>query len=342
MVEFNNRYVSIQKEGSTYGSVSGGGTEVFGEVDDESFVHEYDLLTRQDMSRPIASKSVTGTERSSGGMNLAVQLDGFVANVMRAFFKDSASGTVHTFTEPATTDVLPSFTIKVGRESAEHEYTGMVGESFSISASINEYVMLSADFVGKAQTYAEGGGSLATSISYAGDALDALYFSNGEVFFDDGSGNTTKSASVKSFTLDVSLNRDTDNAYALGNSTYERAPKAQRREISGSIELNQVVFGASPATDDPSYDNLIKADGDLYNPSGATPAIKLKFNEEEGTDHLEISLYKVRFEAPEASVSGRDSNTMTVNFVGLYDVGGADKAMQVKMSGATLLNNTAY
>ena len=341
MVEFNNRYISIQKEGSTYGSTSGGGTEVYGEVDDESIMHTYDLLTRTDMSRSIASKSVTSTERSEGGFNLAVQLDHFVANVFRAFFKDAESSQVHTFTEPSGTDTLPSFTIQVGRESSEHEYTGMVGNSFTITANIGEYVMLSAEFVGKAQTHAAGGTALATA-SFAGDTLDALYFSNGTVIFNDGSGNSTASASVKSVSLTVNMNRDVDNAYALGNSTYVRAPPSQKREISGTLELNQVIFGANPANDDPSYDNLIKADGDLWNPGSGAPAIKLTFNEETGSDFLEISLYKVRFEAPSANVSGRDTNTMTVNFVALHDAGDAAKAMQVKMSGSSLLNGSTY
>tara|TARA_R100000008_G_scaffold80441_1_gene62855 strand:+ start:831 stop:1853 length:1023 start_codon:yes stop_codon:yes gene_type:complete len=340
MVDFNNRYISIHKEGSTYKSTSGGGTEVYGEIDDESFAHRYNLLTRQDMSRPIASKSVTGLEYSEGGLNLAAQIDPFVANVFRAFFKDTASGTVHTFTEPSGAETLPSFTIQVGRESSEHEFTGMMGNTLSMSATVGEYVMLSADFIGCAQTHSAGGSTLQTPTFT--DALDALYFANGSIVFDDGSGNTTASATVKSFSFDINMNRDTDNATALGNATYVRAPLSQRREISGTIELNQVIWGANPTGDDPSYDNLIKADGDLYNPSGATPAIKLTLNEETGSDYIEISFYKVRFEAPDASVSGRDANTMSVNFVALYDAGGADKAMQVKMSGSSLADGTAY
>tara|TARA_Y100001937_G_C7113126_1_gene328780 strand:- start:1388 stop:1990 length:603 start_codon:yes stop_codon:yes gene_type:complete len=200
--------------------------------------------------------------------------------------------------------------------------------------------MLSADFIGCAQTHSAGGSALQTPTFT--DALDALYFANGSIVFDDGSGNTTASATVKSFSFDINMNRDTDNATALGNATYVRAPLSQRREISGTIELNQVIWGANPTGDDPSYDNLIKADGDLYNPSGATPAIKLTLNEETGSDYIEISFYKVRFEAPDASVSGRDANTMSVNFVALYDAGGADKAMQVKMSGSSLADGTAY
>ena len=342
MVEFLNRYISIQKEGSTYGSTGAGGDEVYGEVDDESFQHNYDLLTRQDMSRQIASKSVTGTEYSEGGLNMALQVDDFVGNVLAAFFPVTAYGSdTHSFDEPSTSShSYNTYTIQVGREQKEHSYTGMVGSRLSMSANVGEYVMLSADFVGCAETHSAGGRALQTPTF--SDALDALYFSNGSIVFDDGSGNTTASATVKSFSFEINMNRDTDNAYALGDSTYRRAPQAQRREISGTIELNQVVYGANPTGDDPSYDNLIKADGDLYNPSASTPAIKLTLNEESGSDYIEVAFYKVRFEAPEASVSGRDSNTMTVNFIGLYDAGGADKAMQIKMSGSSLADGTAY
>jgi len=341
MSEFNNRYISITKETTNYTTNAGSGTEVYGEVDDESLMHRYDLLTRQDMSRSIASKSVTGTEYSEGGFNLAAQIDPFLGNVFRAFFKDTcSSGNSHVFTEPTGTEVLPSFTIQVGREQKEHTYKGMVGNNLSISANVGEYVMVSADFVGKAESAT---GDLQTP-SFGGDSLDALYFSNGSVILNDGTGsaNSTASASIKSFSLDISMNRDTDNAYGLGNSTYTRPPIAQRREITGSLELNQVIYGATPTGDDPSYDNLIAADGDMYNAGSALPAIKITLNEESGTDNIEIALYKVRFEAPEANVSGRDTNTMTVNFVALYDAGDANKAVQITMVGSQLLESSAY
>jgi hypothetical protein len=138
------------------------------------------------------------------------------------------------------------------------------------------------------------------------------------------------------------MNRDTDNAYALGTNTYNRAPPSQRREITGTIELNQVIYGATPANDDPSYDNLIAADGDVYNASGINnPALKIVLNEESGSDKLEIQLYKIRFEAPSANVSGRDTNTMSVNFVALYDTDG-DRAMRIIMTGSQLANETPY
>ena len=67
--------------------------------------------------------------------------------------------------------------------------------------------------------------------------------------------------------------------------------------------------------------------------------MKLKLLDEAGADYIDFDFFKVRFEAPEASVSGRDTNTMTVNFVALYDDNLG--AMQVVASG-TQLSGTQY
>tara|TARA_A100001515_G_scaffold141523_1_gene138621 strand:+ start:2606 stop:3634 length:1029 start_codon:yes stop_codon:yes gene_type:complete len=340
MVEFLNRYVSLEKE-SSYGSEPSG-TPVYGEVDDESIRHNYELMTRMDMSRPISSKSVTGTEFSEGDINLAIQVDDFVGNLLYSFFPQDAlttsgSANIHTLTEPSLTSasagVYPSFTIRVGREEKEHTFTGMMTNTLSISASVGEYATMSVGFVGKAESATS---ALATP-TFDGVALDALYFANGQVRFDDGTGSAPAAvASVKSFSFDINLNRDTDNAYGIGNSTYGRAPPAQRREISGTIEFNKVVYTSS--LDEPTYDNLIAADGLEYN-DGSSPSMKLKLLDEAGADFIDFDFFKVRFEAPEASVSGRDTNTMTVNFVGLYDDNLG--AMKVVASG-TQLSGTQY
>jgi len=344
MVEFLNRYVSLEKE-STYGSEPGG-TQVFGEVDDESFQHNYDLLTRQDMSREIASKSVTGTEYSEGGLNMALQVDDFTGNVLGAFFPDTNYDTNvsggHAFKEPTTSShTYNSYTIRVGREQKEHTYCGMVGSRLSMTANVGEYVMLSADFVGCSES---GTSALQTSFSYDGDAQDALYFANGTVLFDDGSGSApAASASVKSFSFEVNLNRDTDNAYALGTRTYNRAPPSQRREISGTIEFNTVLYG-DQSLDEPDYDALIAADGLSYSDGATDPTITLYLQDEtaDGSTFVKIHFYHVRFEAPTASVSGRDTNTMSVGFVGLYDAtaSGADKAMKIEMKGGAAGTDT--
>jgi len=316
MVEFLNRYVSIEKE-STYGTEPSG-TPVYGEVDDESLGTTYDLMTRQDMSRPISSKSVTGTERSEGDINLAIQVDDFVGNLLYSFFPHTTKPSgVHIFKEPSLTDpavgVYPSFTVRVGREEKEHTFTGMMTNSLNVSATVGEYAMMSVGFVGKSESATS---ALATP-TFDGAALDALYFANGEVKFNDGTGATPAAvASVKSFSFDINLNRDTDNAYGIGNSTYIRAPPAQRREVTGTIEFNKVIYSSS--LDEPTYDALVASDGLAYN-DGSNTVLSLKLLDEAGSDYILFEFRNVRFEAPEASVSGRDTNTMTVNFIGLYD-----------------------
>ena len=342
MVEFLNRYVSLEKE-STYGTEPSG-SPIYGEVDDESLATKHDLLTRQDMSRPIIGKSVTGSEYSDGDINLAMQVDDFVGNLLYAFFPQDTtsnpSGSIykHILTEPSLTSpsagVYPSYTVRVGREEKEHTFTGMVANTLSLSASVGEYVMLSVGFLGKSES---APAALATA-TYDGAALDALYFANGTVKFDDGASSApAASASVKSISFDINLNRDTDNAYAIGDASYRRAPPAQRREISGTIEFNKVLYG-DQSLDEPDYDALVAADGVQYN-DGTDAVMTLDFLDEAGADFIKFEFFNIRFEAPEASVSGRDTNTMTVNFVGLYDDNLG--AMRVTAQG-TSLSSTQY
>ena len=73
--DMNNRYVAAIKE-AAYGTTPSG-TYFFGEVDDESIKHSYDLLTREDMSRYGSSKAVTGKEYSEGDINMALINDNF-------------------------------------------------------------------------------------------------------------------------------------------------------------------------------------------------------------------------------------------------------------------------
>ena len=194
---------------------------------------------------------------------------------------------------------------------------------------------MSVGFVGQRESATAALGTA----SFDGNALDALHFGDGEVTFYE-SGSVAATAKVKSFSFDISLNRDTDNAYSIGDSTYRRAPPAQRRDISGSIEFNQVVYASATNADEPTYDNLIATNGDSYQPT-SNQALRLKLSDEAGTDSIEIDFFHVRFESPEASVSGRDTNTMTVNFIGLFDAVTNSKAMQVTMLG-TQLSATQY
>jgi hypothetical protein len=339
--EFDHRYVALAKE-STYGTDPQGTPSTayfYGECDDESFAHKFDLMTRADMSRAISAKSVTGKEYSEGGINAALQVDDFINMCFLGFFPNNTYGSdAHTFDEgdSLTAHAYPSFTIRVGREDYEHKYTGMVPSRMGITASVGEYVMMSVDYVGKAESAVLAIDNSAACLG-AGDVSfstnDALHFADGTVFFGQASDGTA-TAKVKSVNFDININRDTDNACGIGSNTYTRAPPVTTREISGTIEFNQVIHTAASSTNEPTYTNLIGADGHSINPSTTTPAMVLNFKPESGSDYVEIKFFHLRFEAPEASVSGRDTQTMSVNFIALADTNNSNNAMSVKTKGA--------
>ena len=90
------------------------------------------------------------------------------------------------------------------------------------------------------------------------------------------------------------------------------------REITGSVEFSRPIIATDTATDEPAYDDLIATDGLLYTGDAADPAIRLKFTNS-GSGVIQFDIRKCRWEAPSLNVSGRDSSTMTVNFVALVD-----------------------
>ena len=310
MGAFSNRYVAIKNE-SAYGTPTG--SYFFGEVDDESIQHQYDLLNREDMSRYGVAKSVTGKEVSMGDVNMAMLNDGFTGRLIKGIMGTDTVGTIssglypHTFTEAGT---LPSFTLMVSRENKEHLYKGMVVDSMSVSASLNEYATMSFSLMGKSEDIGSIAAAGTTSPTFP-DALPALYFSNAKVFFN---GDSTATSMVKSISFDIGLNRDDENACALGATTYTIAPPAQRREVSGTIEFNIVPHSAVES--EPTYDSLVTADGVEFSGSGVK--LKCQFGDDTTADLLTFNFYKIRFEAPSANVSGRDTNTMSVGFVGLF------------------------
>ncbi|MDA7548542.1 phage tail tube protein [bacterium] len=306
MSGFTNRYVGLVKE-SAYGT-DPGSAYVYGEVDDESIKHNYDVLQRTDMSRYGAAKSNTGKEYSEGDINMAMLADNFTGLALTGLFPTDTVGSVadglypHVYTEAGTDR---SFTMKVGREEKEHTYTGIVVDSLSISANLNEYAMVSASFMGKAES------AVATLATPSFNTNDALYFSDAKVFFN---GDATASNLVKSISFDINMNRDGDNACGLGDATYIRAPPFQRREISGTIEFNKIIHTAVES--EPTYTELTAADG--LELSGSGIELKVQFGDESVADVLTFNFYKIRFEAPDANVSGRDTQTMTVPFVALF------------------------
>jgi hypothetical protein len=306
MSGFTNRYVGLVKE-STYGTDPTTGY-VYGEVDDESMKHNYDVLQRTDMSRYGAAKSNTGKEYSEGDINMAMLADNFTGLVLTGLFPTDTTGSIsgglypHVFTEAGTDR---SFTMKVGREEKQHTYTGVVVDSLSVSANLNEYAMVSASFMGKAES------AVAALATPTFDTNDALYFSDAKVFFN---GDSTASNLVKSISFDINMNRDGDNACGLGDATYIRAPPFQRREVTGTIEFNKIIHTAVES--EPTYTELTAADG--LELSGSGIELKVQFGDESVADVLTFNFYKIRFEAPDANVSGRDTQTMTVPFVALF------------------------
>lgn len=306
MSGFNNRYVGLVKE-VTYGTDPTTGY-VYGEVDDESMKHSYDVLQRTDMSRYGTAKSNTGKEYSEGDINLAILADNFTGLLLTGLFPTDTVGSVvsglypHVYTEAGTDR---SFTMKVGREEKEHTYTGVAVDSMSVSANLNEYGMISASFMGKAES------AVASLGTPSFNTNDPLYFSDAKIFFN---GNATASNLVKSISFDINLNRDGDNACGLGDATYTRLPPFQRREVTGTIEFNKIIHTA--VVSEPTYTELTSADG--YELSGSGVELKVQFGDESVADVLTFDFYKIRFEAPDANVSGRDTQTMTVPFIALF------------------------
>ena len=254
--------------------------------------------------------------------------DNFLGTVLTGLFPtDTVTGSsptyTHTFTEAGTDR---SFTMLVGREEKEHTYTGIAVDSMSVSANINEYAMISASFMGKAESALANIGASSPAFNTA----DPLYFADAKVFFN---GDSTASNLVKSISFDINMNRDGDNACGLGDATYTRLPPFQRREISGSIEFNKIVHTA--AESEPTYAELTSADGLELKGSGIE--LKVQFGDESTADVLTFNFYKIRFEAPDANVSGRDTQTMTVPFIALFspdDSKMMDVVMKNSASGA--------
>ena len=239
----------------------------------------------------------------------------------------------HVFNEPVlTTHAYPSYTMRVGRGDREHTFTGMVASKLTMSANLNEYVMASVDWIGKNE---ESTSTLRTDVDFAGLAVDALHFADAEVYFQD---NASKTVKVQQISLEININRDLDSAYAVGNRSFTRAPPTTLREITGTMEFNEVIYSdIADYVNEPTYDDLTGDSVHKIQDGGGKPAIRLKFTAEGAlTDFIQIDLFNVRFEAPEASVSGRDPNRMSVGFQAFYDAtsNGAGKAIEVKMLGS--------
>ena len=280
---------------------------------------------------------VEPTDSADGDFTGAAALEntGFAAPT--GAFAAIGADTHHLFLEPTlTTEFYPSYTVRIGRESKEHTFTGMVTTRLSLSANLNEYVMASVDFLGQAE---QAPSAINESVSYSGNDVDALHFSGAQMYVDGQEATTTK---IQSVSLEININRDLDSAYAVGSNSITRIPPSRTREITGTMEFNEILYNNdATSVGEPTYEELATATAVHKIHSGkGKPALKFKFQDadRDDSDYLEINLFNVRFEAPTASVSGRDPARMSVGFQAFYDsrADGADKAIEVKMKGAQL------
>ncbi len=325
------RYVALTPEHTTssgarsYGTASlGASARIGGEADSESIQYQFDLLTRADMSHYGAQKSVNGKEYSSGSLDLVMQPDDFLGLCIYGIYGDNTanppasagyaqSGAVHTFTE-ASDQVLPSFTVEVGREEKEHTYTGMCVESLSISASHGEYATISASLTGKSESAL----ATLTNPTLSGDTVDGFHFAEGVVSFSSTGSSSVTNTRIQSISIDFNMNLDTDAACSIGSRTYLRQPLPQMREISGTVEFS--TAHDTGGANDPAYDTALATGGAIFD-GAANPALRLRFvsTNSVGTSELEIQVQKLRWEAPTSNVSGRDTETLSMSFVGLLD-----------------------
>ena len=276
-------------------------------------------------------KGYSGIPTASFAGAAGAAIGGLTSGGNAAGIVNMGASRTHIFNEPVlTTHAYPSYTMRVGRGDREHTFTGMVCSKLSFSANLNEYVMASVDFVGKNE---EATSTLRTDVDFAGLAVDALHFADAEVYFEDHPDKTVK---VQQISFEININRDLDSAYAVGNRSFTRAPPTQTREISGTMEFNEVLYtDTADYVNEPTYDDLTGESVHKIQPGAGKPAIKLKFASESKTDFIEFKLFNVRFEAPEASVSGRDPNRMSVGFQAYYDATtlGSSKAVEAKLVG---------
>ena len=313
MGDFDSRYVSIEKE-ATFGT-DPASAPFYGEVDDESFKHIYDTLVREDMSRYSASKVVRGREYCEGSLNTVMMTDDFTAQCIAGLFAvDTVSGSstyTHLLEEGDNGDGLryPTFSIHIGRTGKDHTFTGMSLNRMSVSASVGEFTTMSFDFQGKAESTTD---SLSTPTF---PLNDPCYFANADLYFN---GSATESSAVKSMDFELSLDRDLDSGFSIGNLSLTQAAPVQRRSASGNIEFNQAVYTTS--ANEPTYDQLVQNSGDgfIYDATGGDFALKIVYTETANRD-ITFEFFKVFFEAPEAAVSGRDHQTMTTSFMALYE-----------------------
>ena len=320
------RYVAAGKE-STYNTPVG--YSAYGEIESESFQQSYDVLKRNDMNYYGAAKAIVSKKTSEGSFSMALQPDKFTLMMLHGIMgsdSESADGTAERiFSEhQLSSNVdLPSYTFRIGRDEHEHIFAGQVIESVSVSASIGEYAMMTVNTVGASQNSSTG----SKNGGHSTYTKDAAHFSKIYVDFEGTATNSNHSTLVQSVDFEIKTNRDIDNSYGLGDETCVRAPPRTLREISGSLTMHKSLLAADTSTNnEPHFDELMGATSSnaqaIFHPTTTIPALSLLF-EVDADNFIRFDFAKIHFEMPETSVSGRDSQTMSVNFHALYDMDNA-------------------
>jgi hypothetical protein len=337
------RYVSVGKE-STYKTVAS--EEAIGEVESEGFQQSYDVLKRNDVNYYGAAKAIVSKKYAEGSFTMALQPDDFTFMMLHGIMGVDTPGGGGATDERVLSELgldsaaeLPSYTFRVGRDDTEHIFPGQVIESISVSASMGEYAMMSVNTTGAEQSSSTG--TLSTSVSniYTGDAA---HFAKSYIRFEAAVDTGTPadySELIQSIDFEIKTNRDMDNSYGLGSETCIRPPPSTLREVSGSITFHKALGSgdSTAAASEPYFDELMgatQANGQaLFNPGSAAPALSALFYVD-GTHYIRFDFFKLHFEMPETSISGRDSQTMTVNFHGLFDLGDKNKMVEITCKSA--------
>ena len=285
---------------------------------------------------------------------MALDTSEFCARVLNGIFVvDAISGSgpwTHTMTPMnhaqgyAGAWTYPAYTLYVMRDEMMHLFPNMFVNRVSLSASVGEYVSLSADFVGCAPGSGAANDGVTETVAppaaFAANGegphvLDPIHFVDSSIKFNGGSA----SGLVSAFDVEFNLNRDMDAAYALGNDTFAREPPAQALTVSGNLEFMRYIHTA--VADEITYPGLIDEASPTgeNNPSSGTPALQIIMGT--GNEKYTLDLYKLHWGAPESNVSGRDTQTMRVPFTALLDHADTDRVAQMVLLSAGTTKGTA-
>ena len=311
MPTHHTRYVSAGKE-STYNPDSAVAPSAVGEVESETFQQSYDILKREDMNYYGSAKAITSKLYADGGFTMALQPDHFTFMMLHGIMgvdTNTVGGAAdeHIFSEiPVTsTASLPSYAFHIGRDEKEHIFGGQVIESISVSASIGEYSMITVSTTGAGQNSSTT--ALESDVpTYTGDAA---HFAKSYVRFENTATDSSHSNLVQSIDFEIKTSRDMDNSYNLSSETCIRAPPVTMREVSGSITFHKALLAADVSAGDNelSFDELMDTTGNSVNPASTTPALSALFYVD-ATHYIRFDFFKLIYEMPETSVSGRDSD----------------------------------